>query len=195
MTRQKTNLQTAAPPPRSGAIVPLVVGAVLTVCGPVLGILLGSFFLVPSALGYAGNIAHLAPTAAVEFDDGESVFLLAPVADLAAADHSVCAAEAGDAGVARISYEPASALNTFANGTRYESFARVTAEAPGLYRLACDTGIDVIAAPPFDVGSFFGPLGWWTAGGFLVSLAGIVLVIVGIVRTDRGRCADGTSHS
>ncbi|MFC0673787.1 hypothetical protein [Brachybacterium hainanense] len=81
-----------------------------------------------------------------------------------------------------MSSEPASTLNTHARGTRYESFGRVTAPETGTYTLSCDTGTDVIAAPPFEVGSFLGPLWWWTAGGLVVSLGGIVLAIIGIVR-------------
>jgi hypothetical protein len=167
---------------RTGGIVALVIGAVLTVCGPVLGILIGSFALVPSALGYAEDTARLAPTAIVELDAGESVYLLAPVADLGAADHGACRAEARDGSAATVSHEPASALNVHADGSRYESFARVTADERGAYTLSCDADVDVIAAPPFELGSFFGPFGWWTAGGLLVSLVGIDPVIVGIVR-------------
>lgn len=191
MTYQTANPQTAEPRSRTGAIVALVIGAVLTVCGPVLGILIGSFALVPHALGYADNTAHLAPTATVQLDASESVFLLTKVADLEAIDHSDCTAEAGDGTTATVSYEPASALNTLANGTRYESFARATVDEQGTYTLSCDTSVDVITAPPFELGSFFepgsflGPLGWWSAGGLLVSLAGIVLVIIGIVRVTR----------
>ncbi len=182
MTTQAPSPPTTQPPSRAGAIVTLVIGAVLTIFGPILGILIGSFALVPQALGLADNTAHVAPTATVELDTGESVFLLAPVADLSAVDHSDCTAETRDSTTAAISYEPASALNTLVNGTRYESFARVTAEEAGTYTLSCDTNVDVISAPPFEFGSFLGPFGWWTAGGLLVSVVGIVLVIVGIVR-------------
>lgn len=182
MTTQAPYPQTVRRPSRTGAIITLVIGAVLTVCGPVLGILIGSFALVPSALGVAGDTARLAPTATVQLDADESVFLLARVVDLEVADAGDCTAEAVDGVAAAISYEPASALNTLSGGARYESFARVTADEAGTYTLACDTGIDVIAAPPFEFGSFLGPLGWWTAGGLLVSVIGIVLVIVGIVR-------------
>lgn len=182
MTYQTANPQASQPRSRTGAIVALVIGAVLTVCGPVLGILIGSFALVPQALGYADTTAHLAPTATVELDAGESLFLLTKVADLEAIDYSDCTAEAGEGTTVTVSYEPASALNTLANGTRYESFARVTADEQGTYTLFCDTSVGVITAPPFEFGSFLGPLGWWTAGGLLVSLAGIVLVIIGVVR-------------
>lgn len=186
MTAQQTPYpQTAQRPSRAGAIVTLVIGAVLTIFGPILGILIGGFALVPQALGLADNTAHVAPTATVELDAGESVFLLAPVADLSAVDHSDCTAEAGEGRTATVAFEPASALNTLVDRARYESFARVTADEPGSYTLACDTSIDVITAPPFEPGSFLGPLGWWSAGGLLVSLAGIVLVIVGIVRLTR----------
>lgn len=93
MTAQQTPYpQTAQRPSPAGAIVTLVIGAVLTVFGPILGILIGSFALVPQALGLADNTAHVAPTATVELDAGESVFLLAPVADLEAIDHSACTA-------------------------------------------------------------------------------------------------------
>lgn len=186
MTAQQTPYpQTAQRPSRAGAIITLVIGAVLTIFGPILGILIGSFALVPQALGLAENTAHVAPTATVDIDAGESVFLLAPVADLEAIAHSDCTAEAGDGTAATVSSEPASALNTLANGARYESFARVTADGPGSYTLSCDTSVDVIVAPPFEFGSFLGPLGWWTASGLLVSLVGIVLVIIGIVRVTR----------
>lgn len=187
MTQHAANPQDSQPRARSraGAIVALVIGAVLTISGPVLGILIGSFALVPQALGYGENTAHLDPTATIELDADESILLLAPVADLEQADHGACIAEASESTAANISYEPASTLNTLVNGTRYESFGRVTADEPATYTLTCDTTVDVIAAPPFELGSFFGPLGWWTAGGLLVSLAGIVLAIIGIVRLAR----------
>lgn len=186
MTAQQTPYPEAAQrPSRAGAIVTLVIGAVLTISGPILGILIGSFALVPQALGLAENTAHVAPTATIDLDAGESVFLLTKVADRKAIAHSDCAAEAGDGTAATVSYEPASALNTLAHGTRYESFARVTADEPGTYTVSCDTSVDVITAPPFEFGSFLGPLGWWSAGGLLVSLVGIVLVIIGIVRLTR----------
>lgn len=175
--------------PRTGAIVTLVIGAVLTVCGPILGLLVGSFALVPSAIGYGESTARLAPTATVDLDAGDSVLLLTPLAALEHADHSACSAGAGDGTEATVSPERASALNTHANGIRYESFARVTADERGAYTLSCDTDIDVIAAPPFEPGSFLGPLAWWTTGGLVVSLIGIVLTIVGIVRLTRTRAA------
>lgn len=186
MTAQQTAYpQTVQRPSRAGAIITLVLGAVLTIFGPILGILLGSFALVPQAFGLAEHTAHVAPTATVELDAGESVFLLAPVADLSAVDHGDCTAEAGGGAAAAVAFEPASALNTLVDGARYESFASVTADEAGSYTLACDTSVDVITAPPFEFGSFLGPFGWWSAGGLLVSLAGIVLVIVGIVRLTR----------
>lgn len=129
MTQHAPNPQDSQPRARSraGAIVALVIGAVLTISGPVLGILIGSFALVPQALGYGENTAHLDPSATVELDADESILLLAPVADLEQADHGACTVEASKSAVANISYEPASTLNTLANGTRYESFGRVTA--------------------------------------------------------------------
>lgn len=79
MTAQQTPYPEAVQrPSRAGAIVTLVIGAVLTIFGPILGILIGSFALVPQALGLAENTAHVAPTATVQPDAGESVFLLAP---------------------------------------------------------------------------------------------------------------------
>ncbi|WP_156890436.1 hypothetical protein [Gordonia shandongensis] len=170
---------------RTGAIVALVIGAALTVSGPVIGILIGSFALVPHALGYGENAAHLAPTATIEIDADDSVLLLAPVADLVHAAHGGCTGATADGAVADISYEPAGTLNTLVNGTRYESFARVTAGEPGTYTLACHTPVDVIAAPTFELGTVVGTLGWRTAGGLIVSVPGVVLAIIGTVRLAR----------
>ncbi|MGP5220764.1 hypothetical protein [Arthrobacter rhombi] len=167
---------------RTRAIITLLIGAVLTVFGPIAGILIGSFALITPALGLADTIAHLTPTASIELDAGQSVFLLTPVAYLENADNHDCTAIADANVTATVGYEPASALNTHTDGIRYESFARITADEPGTYTVACDSTVDVITAPPFELGSFFGPLGWSTAGGVLVSLVGIVLAIIGIVR-------------
>ncbi|WP_058234884.1 hypothetical protein [Devriesea agamarum] len=162
-------------------IVTLIIGAFLTVCGPGLGVLIGTISLVPSAFGSAKH-SQLSPSTSIDLDAGESVFLLVPVAELEFANYRECTAKASDGVEAAVSYQPASALNTIANGTRYESFGSITAEKAGTYTVSCGTQKNVIMAPPFDIGFIFGPFGWWTAGGFLVSLGGIVMVIISIVR-------------
>lgn len=184
MTQQPIPQAAAQPPARSRttAILALVIGGVLTVFGPIIGILIGSFALITPALGLADTTTRLTPTASIELDAGQSVFLLVPVADLEHAGYQSCTASTDGDVTATVGYEPASALNTLANGTRYESFARVTADTHGIYTLSCDTTVDVITAPPFEIGTFFGPLGSWTAAGLVVSLVGIVLAIIGIVR-------------
>lgn len=179
------------PPPatrsRAGAIVALVIGALLTVAGPVLGILIGSFWMVPVAIGYGESTVVVTPSATVDLDAGASVLLLAPVAELEGLDAPTCTARAAGGPAADVSFEPATALNTMAGGVRYESFARVTAVTSDAYTIACDTSVKVIAAPPFALGDFFGPLVWWTIGGLGASVVGIALVIVGIVGVTRVR--------
>ncbi|MEV0393235.1 hypothetical protein [Polymorphospora rubra] len=175
---------------RTGAIIALILGAILTISGPVLGVLVGSLALVPSALSYADSTTRLAPTGTVELDPGKSVFLLAPVADLEHADHQTCRAHTGNGVEATVTYEPASALNTLVSGTRYESFGRVTATARGEYTITCEADVDVVAAPPFHLFEVFGPLARWTAGGIALSLIGVIGmigVIVGIVGISRAR--------
>lgn len=174
---------------RSAPLAMLIIGALLTVGGPFLGAVIGSFAMVPGALGYADRTVELAPSGTVRLEAEESVLLLAPVAELASADHAQCSAEAADGTAAAVTFEPASTLNTRSSGTRYESFARVTAQTDGTHTLTCDTEPRVIAAPPFEMGSLLGPLAWWTAGGLVVSALGVVLVIVGIVRLTRAKPA------
>ena len=155
--------------------------------GPVAGILIGSFSRVPAAVGYADDTAELAPTATITLDADETRYLLAPVADREQADHADCRAETADGNSATIEYAPASELNTRAHGQQYESFARITAHENADYTIECDNDISVITAPPFQLASFFGPFTWWTGGGVAVSLVGIVLTIIGIVRLARHR--------
>ncbi|TXK34873.1 hypothetical protein [Nonomuraea sp. C10] len=180
------------PPAQHGtrAIIALVLGAILTISGPVLGVLAGSLATVPQAIDYVDNTIRIGPAGTVELDAGESVFLLAPVGDLEHADYRTCRAHTGE-DEAAVSYEPASALNTLVNGARYESFARVTATIGGEYTITCDAGVDVVAAPPFHGAEVFEPFAWWTAGGIVLSLLGVVGVILGIVGLTRTRQANG----
>lgn len=178
---------TAVDRPRTRAIVALVIGAILTVAGPMLGVLAGGVALIPIALNAAGDTTRVTPSGSVDLDEGEHVLLLAPVADLEHADAALCTAQGPSAGEARVTFEPATALNTRVDGTRYESFARVTAAESGPQAISCDTGIDVVAAPPFELSQAMTPLAWGAVGGIVFSLVGIALVIIGIVRLNRGR--------
>lgn len=172
---------------RVSAIVALVIGAVLTISGPVIGVLVGSFALVPTAVNFGESTIRVDPSRSLHLESGEEVTLLAPVSDLEHADPEMCTASTPNGSAATITYEPASTLNTLVGGTRYESFARVTATADGQQAITCQTDIDVVAAPPFQLSELFGPLVWWTAGGFIVSLLGVALAIVGLVRLTRTR--------
>lgn len=137
------------PKPRTGTIVTLIIGAILTVCGPALGVLIGSFSLIPTPFGNAEH-SQLSPSTFIELRAGESIFLLIPVAELKSADHQECTAEASDASGVAVSYQPSSALNTHVNGTRYESFAGITADKAGTYTVSCGTQTSVITAPPLS---------------------------------------------
>lgn len=175
--------------PRTGATITLVIGGILTITGPVLGILAGSIAMIPGALDLAAETAPVAPTATVTLDHDESVYLLAPVAELENIDHEMCAATGPDDTDALVSYAPASALNTIVRGTRYESFARVTAASTGAQEITCPatTGVPVVTAPPFSLGGLIGPLARWSIAGVVVSLAGVPMVIIGIIQLARTR--------
>ncbi|MGO2665470.1 hypothetical protein [Mycetocola reblochoni] len=172
--------------PRTGAIIVLVIGAILTITGPIFGVLAGSFAIIPGALDLAENTTEVSPTGTITLSDSESVYLLAPVADLAHLDHESCTATGPDEKPATVGFAPASSLNTLVSGTRYESFAQLTASTAGTYDITCQTdGIPVINAPPFTLGGLMGPLAWWSIAGIVISLIGIVMVIIGIVRLAR----------
>lgn len=176
----------AQPPTvRTGAIITLVIGAILMISGPILGVLAGAFSMIPTAIEVGDNIAEISPTATVTLETQESVYLLAPVAELEHLDHGACAAHGPDGDAAGVTFAPASALNILVKGQRYESFAQVTATTTGHHTITCETDdIPVVAAPPFTVG-IFGTFAWWTIGGIIISVIGVALVIIGIVRLAR----------
>lgn len=178
----------SAPPRkrRTGAIITLIIGATLAIAGPIFGVLAGSFATIPSALETADHMAEVSPTGAITLNAGESVYLLAPVTELEHVDHEVCTASGPDGEAETVAFAPASALNTLVNGTRYESFAQITATSAGSLSITCQTDdFPVITAPPFTLEGLFGPLAWGSIGGVAVSLIGVALVIIGIVRLAR----------
>lgn len=167
-------------PPRTGAIIALVIGAILTVTGPVAGALAGAFAMIPAALKFGDSAVQLSPDSLVTLEADASVFLLAPVADLEGLGPDSCAVAGPGGAAVTVAFAPASALSTLVRGERYESFARVTATTAGQHAIACDTaGVPVISAPPLT--SMIAALARWSIGGLAVSLAGVVLVIIGIV--------------
>lgn len=179
-----------APPrkPRTGAIITLIIGAILTVSGPILGVLAGSFAMIPGTLEVVGGSTQVSPTGIVALDADESVYLLAPVGDLERVDQDACTVSGPDGETTTVAFAPASALNTLVGWERYESFALVTATVTGAHDITCQTDdIPVITAPPFNLDEMFGPLAWWSLIGIVVSLIGVVTVIIGIVRLTRTR--------
>lgn len=178
----------AAPDRRTpvGAIVILVIGAILTIAGPVLGVLAGSLAVIPGALETAARTVEVSPSGEVSLAAGESLYLLAPVADLERVTHDDCSASDPRGVTVPIAFAPASALNTLVDGERYESFAQLTAESSGPHVITCHAGgVPVVGAPPFPATTFFGPLLGWSVGGIAVAVVGVALVIVGIVRLVR----------
>ncbi|MBK0421829.1 hypothetical protein JD292_07055 [Leucobacter sp. CSA2] len=180
----------SAPAPRNrvGAIITLIVGSILVVFGPALGLTIGGLSLIPTALDFAGQVERVHPSTPIEIPAGGEILLLAPEKAVASIDPSACAVT-GDAATAAVAEAPRTSLNTLVNGTNYVSFAQVSSEQGGSVRIDCATTADVLTAPPFPVGSVLGPLGWWTLAGVGLSVVGIVLVIVGIVRLVRAPSA------
>lgn len=169
---------------RTGSIVLLVLGAVLVLAGPVLGVIAGTLSMIPTSLSVAGSAADVRPEATIPLDAGKKIYLLAPVPQLGQISHEDCTATAPDAEAAVV-FEPASALNTLVDGTTYESFASITPTVAGDYTIACDTTVPVVTAPAFDLAGLFGPFLWLTLTGILVGIAGLIMVIVGIARVAR----------
>lgn len=178
-------------PPRrrasSGAITMLVVGIVLFVIGPVLGILSGTFSLAAKAIDYESSIVDIAPVGTVDLADNERAFLLAPSDAIPAVGHSACSAAMRSGAPAQVTaVSPRSFVGLSWRG-RYEAFAQVSATEPGQVTIRCDTaGIPVVSARSLDPGEFLAPLLWWTVGGFGAAAIGLVLGIVGLVGVVRG---------
>ncbi len=156
----------------------------LLIAGPILGIVAGSLSIIPARLSIDASATDVGPSATIPLEAGKRIYLLAPVPELEQISHEDCTAtfSGGDATVA---FEPASALNTLVNATTYESFASITAATGGDYTLTCDTTAPVVTAPPFDLAGIFGPFLWLTLAGILVGVAGLVLLVIGIVRVAR----------
>ncbi|KIP53564.1 hypothetical protein SD72_02555 [Leucobacter komagatae] len=160
----------------------------LAVCGPVLGVLTGALVTVPVAVAGIQNTLPLSPSAVVSLDAGGQVYLLAPAREAARLDHSVCRASATNGTPVRLESISVAGLNTHFAGSRYHSFARVTAEGASVVTITCETqGVQVITAPPFDLRGFFGPFVRWTVGGLMAGAIGLVGVVTGLVLLSRRR--------
>lgn len=169
-------------PSRTGAITALVIGAVLLVVGPVLGVLIGSFAMIPPALDTATQVVSVSPSGTVDLRRGASVYLMAPEAATPGigADACVASTEAGTS--LPVAAAPSRAWTTSFSGERYRSFATVTAAEAGMVTITCaDARVPVMTMPAFNPGALLRPLAWWALGGTITGVVGLVLLILGIV--------------
>jgi len=168
-----------------GPVLLLVIGAMAALGGPIVGVLTGSLALVPGVWRQISDVTEIQPTGTRHLEAEEKIYLLAPVAQLADVTHEDCTATS-DRGPAEVVFAPATALNTLVDGTRYESFASITAPTAGEYTITCRADdVSVVAAPEFNFRTVFGPFLWLTVAGLVVAVAGVVMIIVGIVRLAR----------
>jgi hypothetical protein len=178
---------------KTGAIVTLVVGAILMIGGPILGGLAGGGVIM---LGFYNSTVPLSPIATVEIAADDSLILMAPVPDLDHVGYRSCQATTDTgvpatvtyepAGTLNMTYDPTSVLNTLV-GKRYESFGRITATTAGTYTVSCETDVAVALAPPITASQIVKLTLLWMGAGFVLSLIGMVLTIIGIVRVTRLR--------
>lgn len=188
----------AAPPaPRQskvGAIVAVVLGAILLLCGLPFGVAIGGIATVPQALGMIEGITEVAPSGSVTAKaEGDKFYLLGPAHAVGAVAPELCTATGASGESIRIDPVSASAYSSDFGGSDFSAFAALRAPSGGDIVIQCETeGVAVLAAPAFNLTSFFSPLFWWSVGGAVATLVGIVFLIVGIVLLARGPRTSGT---
>ncbi|GAA2829888.1 hypothetical protein FB468_0332 [Leucobacter komagatae] len=187
----------APPAPRQskvGAIIAVVLGAILLLGGLPFGVAIGGIATVPQALGMIEGITEVAPSGAVTAKAaGDKFYLLGPSHAAGAVAPEFCTATGASGESIRIDPVSASAYSSDFGGRDFSAFAVLRAPSTGDIVIQCETEDGaVLAAPAFNLTSFFSPLFWWSVGGAVATLVGLVLLIVGIVLLARGPRTRGT---
>lgn len=169
-------------PSKAVPITAVVIGAVLLVIAPVLGLLIGSFAMIPPALDTAAQVVSASPSGTVELRRGASVYLMAPESATPAIEPAECVATAEDGTRLPVDAAPAGAWGTRFGDDYFRSFAKVTAAEAGIVTITCaDARSPVMTAPAFSPEVLLRPFAWWAIGGLVAGVIGLVLTIVGIV--------------
>lgn len=171
-------------PRKRRGIIPLVVGLVLLlVIAPAvtIGGLVWSFGSIVSDQ-VSGPTVLQGSSGEVPMAANEMIIVYIPSEDAAG---SSCTAETPDQG--SITIVPTSGTVTFGDGSTYEQAIGVAAVADTTVTVSCE-GTDAPAyLGPYSVFGIAGPLLIGPAIGIFTGLAGLVLVIVGIVKLVRSR--------
>jgi hypothetical protein len=169
---------------RAGGVVLIVIGTVLLIGGPILGVVTGGLAMIPAGLDLAENTRSVQPETSIALENGKQLYLLAPAAQLSQVSDQDCAADVSGIQV-EIRSEPAGTLRTFVHDTAYKSFASFIAPRAGDYTISCDTTVPLVTAPPFSLLGLFGPFLWLTLTGIGLGIGGLATIIIGIVRVIR----------
>lgn len=162
----------------------IIIGALLFLSGPVIGLLMASSAGLSSALGELGNQARFNDTTTVDAPDGGTFFLY--TAQKTLPSEAICAVRLADGQPIPVGAAPRE-QNTNAGWTRFESFARFDLPAHSNATVTCsEQPGDVVVGPKFDDAAFLGDMfGWTLTGGALIMAVGFASTIVGIVKYPR----------
>ncbi|WP_156890428.1 hypothetical protein [Gordonia shandongensis] len=173
-------------PPRSktGPIVMIVLGVLLLLGGPLGGLIGGAVHTASQAVRYSDDITPI-ETADLRLDDGDTAILFAEADQISKVGIEFCHARTLTGDAAQITPVADSFMSISAHGHDYRSFARITATGDGVQHIECATDANVYVAPPAPFEGFLRAFGWWIAGGLVVALVGLGLLITGIVGLSR----------
>lgn len=173
-----------------GAIVMIILGGLLMVGGLPVGALTGTALMIPAAIGLADDFVAVSPAGTIEAEAGDTVSLYLAGGDPTGADCRATGPDGADAAIA-----PATISSTVeSDGLSYELIGTVEAASAGTYTIECDTSTTstafaTIGSPGMTLAA---PVIWGAVIGGIVSLVGIVLLVIGIVKlVRRNRSARG----
>lgn len=162
----------------------IVVGVVLFVSGPIVGLLVATNAGLQSALGsIQGQIKFNAKTT-FEVEEGGTFYIYSSEPNLPSPD--ICDISVNDDEPVPIEAAPY-AQNTNVGLERFESFARFELDDGAIATVRCPgPDQDLVAGRALDDDAFLdGMLGWPLAGGGLIMASGFALAVVGIVKYPR----------
>lgn len=172
----------------------IVIGAVLFIGGPVIGVLIASSTGLSSVLGDLKSQVRFSDETTVATEEPGTFFIYSAKPVLPGKD--ACDVTLVDGEPVTVDAAPRE-QNTNVGWTRFESFARFELSGDSAAAVTC--GIysgDLVVGPGFDDVAFFGDMFWWTlAGGGLVMAVGFASAIVGIVKYPRRTNSSGQSQS
>lgn len=162
----------------------IMIGTLLFLSGPVIGLLVASSAGLSSALGELGSQARFSVTTTVDAPDGGTFFLY--TAQTTLPSEAICAVALADSEPVPVAAAPRE-QNTNAGWTRFESFARFDLPTDSKATVTCaEQPGDVVVGPKFDDAAFLGDIfGWTLTGGGLIMAVGFASAIVGIVKYPR----------